>query len=116
MYQVQAAAEAAKQVIVQARAKGQVLVKHDVLVMTQGINQELAPHYSAELWRCIQRHLRGDWGDVGPDDAEANDVSLADGSRLLSSYRVGGRKIWIITEARVEGYPTATSVLFPEEY
>lgn len=116
MFQVRAAAEAAKQSIVQARAKGQVLVNHDALVMTRTINDSLAQTHAHELWRCVQRHVRGDWGDVCPEDAEANDVSLADGSRLLSAYTVGGQKVWIITDARVEGHPTVTTVLSPSDY
>lgn len=116
MYQVQAAADAAKQALVLARAQGQVLVELEILVMTQGISDTLADTHARELLDCVQRHVQGDWGDVCPEDAEANDVSLADGSRLLSAYTVGGRKIWIITDARVEDHDTVTTILFPSEY
>src|ERR1700756_3976686 len=48
----------------------------------------------------LSRHLRGDWGDLCQDDKTENELSLKQGFRLLSSYRVSeGRTIWIITEA-----------------
>ena len=61
----------------------------------------------------IRRHLEGDWGDVCPEDAGENELSLEQGFRLLSAYRLpGGCKIWIITEAD----RSATTILLPEEY
>ncbi len=45
-------------------------------------------------------------------DAAENDVSLARGFRLLSSYRAGDARIWIITERD----RSATTLLLPEEY
>jgi hypothetical protein len=48
----------------------------------------------------LQRHARGDWGEVCEEDRQANDQALLDGSRLLSAYRTSlGAKLWIITEA-----------------
>lgn len=61
---------------------------------------------------CLLRHSRGDWGDVDPEDWAANESALQAGSRLLSTYRLGGRKIYIITEAD----RSTTTVLLPEEY
>lgn len=61
----------------------------------------------------IGRHQSGDWGDVPPEDAEENELSLKSGFRLLSSYKLGdGTKIWIITEAD----RSVTTLLLPEEY
>lgn len=61
----------------------------------------------------IGRHVRGDWGDCGPEDAAANDQALQDGGRLLSVYRTSlGVKLWIITEAD----RSSTCVLLPDEY
>jgi hypothetical protein len=45
-------------------------------------------------------------------DYRENERSLKHGSRILSSYPVGERYIWIITEAD----RSATTILFPEEY
>jgi hypothetical protein len=36
---------------------------------------------------CI-RHRCGDWGDLGTDDKQANDLDLKDGGRLLSRYDI----------------------------
>lgn len=63
--------------------------------------------------RLISRHMRGDWGDVPPDDANANTEALRSGARLLSNYLLpDGARIWIITEAD----RSATTLLLPEEY
>lgn len=66
----------------------------------------------------LGRHLRGDWGIVGSDDAKLNDEALKDGTRLLSAYRLKtGVKVWIITETADEnGSRAATTILLPEEY
>jgi hypothetical protein len=66
----------------------------------------------------LDRHSRGDWGEVCDEDKKLNDQSLHDGSRLMSAYRTtAGVKIWIITEATDdEGQRAATTILLPEEY
>jgi hypothetical protein len=66
----------------------------------------------------LDRHARGDWGDVCADDKQANQNSLVDGSRLLSAYKTArNTKLWIITEAADdEGHRVATTILLPEEY
>jgi hypothetical protein len=61
----------------------------------------------------LSRHVAGDWGDVCPEDAQENELSLQHGYRLLSAYTLGtGHKLWIITEAD----RSATTLLLPEEY
>jgi hypothetical protein len=60
----------------------------------------------------IARHHQGDWGHLGPEDTEANQQALEEGSRIFSSYRIGERKVWVITEAD----RSATTVLLPEDY
>ena len=53
------------------------------------------------------------WGDLDPEDRQANDLSLKDGSRLLSAYHSkDGTKFWIITEAD----RSVTTVLLPGDY
>ena len=64
---------------------------------------------AAEL---LQRHQSGDWGNVPPEDAEENELSIVNGNRILSSYSVGEDRIWIITEAD----RSSTTLLLPEEY
>jgi len=64
-------------------------------------------------WRLLQRHQRGDWGDVSPEDSKENDLSVKNGFRILSSYGIGeGTRIWIITEAD----RSVTTLLLPGEY
>ena len=58
------------------------------------------------------RHVNGDWGDVPPEDAKENDLSLQEGFRILSSYPVAGERLWIITEAD----RSSTTLLLPSEY
>ena len=61
----------------------------------------------------LLRHVAGDWGEIDPDDAIENDVSLQRGFRLLSSYRLSnGVTVWCITEAD----RSVTTFLLPEEY
>jgi hypothetical protein len=66
----------------------------------------------------LQRHVSGDWGELCEEDRQANEQSLIDGSRLLSSYRTSnGEKMWIITEATDDsGRRAATTILLPGEY
>jgi hypothetical protein len=67
----------------------------------------------AELMSLLRRHQAGDWGEVGKQDWEENELSLREGYRLLSSYTAQrGRKVWIITEAD----RSVTTFLLPEEY
>lgn len=59
------------------------------------------------------RHLSGDWGDVSPEDCQANDAASAQGARILSIYHLDdGTKVWIITEAD----RSSTCILLPDEY
>ncbi|HVX12177.1 MAG TPA: hypothetical protein VHC22_13430 [Pirellulales bacterium] len=66
----------------------------------------------------LNRHHRGDWGDLDDTDLSLNDEALQDGSRLLSAYHLKtGVKIWVITEASDdEGKRSATTLLLPDEY
>jgi hypothetical protein len=66
-----------------------------------------------EIFRAIQRHQAGDWGDVDEHDRQENERALVEGTRLLSVYRTSeGLKFWVITEAD----RSATTVLMPEDY
>jgi hypothetical protein len=84
------------------------------IVATPGALELLAATATdpAEL---LSRHVRGDWGcGVPPEDARENELSVREGFRIISSYRVGedGSKIWLITEAD----RSSTCILLPEEY
>ena len=60
----------------------------------------------------IRRHAAGDWGDVCAEDAEENELGLRRGHRLLSVYRAGGEKLYVVTEAD----RSATTLMLAEEY
>lgn len=64
----------------------------------------------------LDRHVAGDWGQVLPEDARENELSIREGLRIVSSYSVGdseaGGKVWIVTEAD----RSSTCILLPEEY
>jgi hypothetical protein len=68
---------------------------------------------AGELIAAILRHAQGDWGEVCPEDWQANEEALAGGARLLSAYvSRTGEKFWIITEAD----RSSTTMLLPDEY
>lgn len=61
----------------------------------------------------ISRHVTGDWGEVGKEDAAENELSIREGFRILSAYRTTKDvRLWVITEAD----RSATTILLPEEY
>lgn len=65
------------------------------------------------LAALLERHRSGDWGDVSPEDARENEVSVRYGClRVISSYGVAGERLWVVTEAD----RSATTFLLPEEY
>lgn len=61
----------------------------------------------------LDRHVTGDWGEVGPEDQRLNDEALAVGDRLLSVYKtLKGVRLYIISEAD----RSATTLLLDNEY
>ena len=60
----------------------------------------------------LARHQSGDWGDVPPEDAVENELSVEKGFRILSSYAIGQERLWVITEAD----RSVTTILRPDEY
>ncbi|AII60895.1 hypothetical protein [Dehalococcoides mccartyi] len=76
------------------------------------------PEFAQFIQKSLNRHVKGDWGDVDDEDKQTNDRALKQGTRLLSAYnddrfpKNGIATIWIITEAD----RSATTILFPDEY
>lgn len=84
---------------------GQVVATPNALNALEDANQ--APE------EFLARHQSGDWGEVGTEDWEENELSVREGFRVLSSYTLStGKKLWIITEAD----RSATTLLLPEDY
>jgi hypothetical protein len=82
------------------------------VVATPGALQALQEAAQTPLG-LITRHVSGDWGEICPEDAAQNALSLVHGYRLMSVYSLAnGTKLWIITEAD----RSSTCLLLPEEY
>ena len=81
------------------------------IVATPAVADHFAAH-GVNPMDYLRRHVHGDWGDVPPEDAAANVVSIERGTRILSSYKVASDTVWIITEAD----RASTTLLFPSEY
>ncbi len=61
----------------------------------------------------LDRHVSGDWGELGDEDKQANERALREGLRILSAYTTSaGVTLWVITEAD----RSATTMLLPNEY
>lgn len=67
---------------------------------------------SAQVTNGLARHSNCDFGDISPDDRNANLLALECGGRVLSVYGRDDRRFWIITEAD----RSSTTVLLPEDY
>lgn len=66
-----------------------------------------------EVLAAIARHQSGDWGDVGQDGRDENELSLKEGFRIFSVYHAkDGTRFWIITEAD----RSYTTCLLPQDY
>ena len=72
----------------------------------------LAREHGLDVVALLHRHRAGDWGDVSEHDAQANDRSVQNGTRVLSAYQTRGGKLWVLTEAD----RSATTVLLPSDY
>jgi hypothetical protein len=63
-----------------------------------------------EIYRAIDRHVCGDWGQLSDADRAENEFSLLHGLRLMSVYETkSGVRFYVLTEAD----RTATTVLLP---
>ena len=92
---------------------GQILATPGALVTLErlGVNP---------LSLVFGRHVLGDWGDLGDEDRELNNHSVAKGMRIFSSNKLAvltsdgttSETVWILTEAD----RASTTILMPSEY
>ncbi len=86
------------------------------IVATRGVYDLACENsdFAQFVQKSLNRHVKGDWGDLGEEDKQENDLARQNGGlRLFSSYEHPTLpKIWIITEAD----RSATTILFPDEY
>ncbi len=79
-------------------------------VITPAAAAEIPPE---EVLRALDKHGRGEWGNLDEADLNENEFSLKNGFRLLSAYQTeNGTKFWIITEAD----RSVTTILLPGDY
>ena len=66
----------------------------------------------------LRPHLRLERGELDAEDHQANEMSLLDGSRILSAFCLKtGVKIWVLTEAIGDGGKRAsTCLMLPSDY
>ena len=80
------------------------------IVMTKNVLHAVAIKH---LNRGLLRHIAGDWGDICLIDADANELALVAGSRLISVYHDNnGVEFRVVTEAD----RNTTTVLLPTDY
>jgi hypothetical protein len=84
------------------------------IVTTAGVAEWIRGDQSRSVGvaRAVWRHRSRDWGNVCAEDWEANNEASRDGGRLHSTYKIGRREVWVITEWD----RSVTTILFPEEY
>lgn len=94
------------------KRENKVLFQLGQILMTFGATEALEES-GESLYKFLTLHQSGEWGIVGKEDWNENDLSVGEGLRILSAYKTkNGEKIWIITEAD----RSATTILLPEEY
>lgn len=82
------------------------------IVATQGANEAFKKTGENPL-TFLAMHVTGNWGELDPFDQKENELSVKQGFRILSAYRLkDGTKFWIITEAD----RSSSCFLLPEEY
>jgi hypothetical protein len=60
----------------------------------------------------LERHIRGDWGDVSEEAWALNKENVETAGRLHSVYKtLGGQALWIVTEAD----RSKTTLMLPDE-
>jgi hypothetical protein len=66
----------------------------------------------------LDRHSRGDWGEIDLEDEGLNEHALGTGACLWRVYTIApGVTVWVITEAADEdGERPATAILLPSDY
>ena len=88
------------------------------LYFTRGVqslvdNKEIK---NSDMWNCVDRHMKGDYGTLCQEDVEVNQMNLNwNSGTVMSTYNIDGNKIWVITNLG-DAHTTYTTVLLPEEY
>jgi hypothetical protein len=79
------------------------------IIATPGAMKDFGLALIAEL---LDRHARGDWGDLDAHDRRENERGVREGFRIFSGYDTPLGRAWVITEAD----RSSTCILRPEDY
>lgn len=91
---------------------GKPLFELGKIVATPGCIEALSKTRVSAM-DLLRRHVTGDWGECGDEDASTNGEAVKEGFRVFSVYRLSDKvKVWIITEAD----RSSTCLLLPSEY
>lgn len=86
------------------------------LVATRAVADRIEedPSFYSFCALSIDRHFKGDWGELDEEDKRLNDEALTIGERLLSKFVFfkTGEEIFIITERD----RSVTTILYPSDY
>lgn len=90
-----------------------------IISVSQGVVR-LAVDHDIDLFPLLQRHVEGDWGEMGLEDKCQNMVAMQEGGRMMSAYKTPHGEIWVITEP-IEPpidpkWRITTTFLLPSEY
>lgn len=84
---------------------GRILATPDAL--------EIIADAGVSIVDLLIRHLRGDFGEIAESDRAQNELAIATGNRILSSYVLVNRQtVWLVTEAD----RSSTTFLLPGDY
>ena len=95
-----------------------------VLAMTLGI-AEARRRGIISVGALFKRHFSGDYGEINEEDKRANELSIKEGSCIVSGYDTDAGRVLIITAPEsertilpdyVEGHRAFTTMLLAEEY
>ncbi|MGD0172754.1 MAG: hypothetical protein ABSB81_11645 [Halobacteriota archaeon] len=95
-----------------------------VLAMTRGI-AEARRRGIINVGALFKRHFSGDYGEIHDEDKKANELSIKEGSCIVSGYDTDAGRVLIITAPEsertilpdyVEGHRAFTTMLLAEEY
>lgn len=71
-----------------------------------------AEEHNIDLKELVARHVSGDDGDLCKADQQLNELAIKEGGRVFSSYLIGEKKYFVITEWD----RSYTTVMLAEDY
>jgi hypothetical protein len=86
------------------------------LVTTQGVLLAFEAQAFTEVSEALANHFRVERGDLCEEDHEGNLEALEIGDRIMTTYKIQGEDLWIITDAGWKEGHKVTTLLLPSEY